>query len=133
MKYFDSDIRLIREIEKWNSYSFQWGKYDCCTFCASCIKAMSDKNVFPKIRYRSQGGAQRHIKALGGSLYKVMQNMFGMALHPSQAQIGDIVYHTFETGPCIGICMGKYSYFVSEPGLEKIETLKTSRAFKWEK
>jgi len=94
---------------------------------------MSGNDVFPEIKYHDQAGAKGHIKALGGSLYKVMQKMFGAALHPSQAHVGDIVYHKTKTGPCIGICMGKYSYFVSEPGLEKIETLKTSRAFKWEK
>jgi len=94
---------------------------------------MSGKDVFPKIKYNTQAGARSHIKALGGSLDKVMQNMFGAPLHPSQAHIGDIVYHTTETGPSIGICMGKYSYFVSEPGLAKIKTLKTLRAFKWEK
>jgi hypothetical protein len=53
---------------------FEWGKWDCCIFSDSAIKAMTGKTVIPKeLKWKNEKEAKKAIKSYGGStLLKAM-------------------------------------------------------------
>ena len=53
---------------------FEWGKWDCCKFSDSAIKAMTGETVIPKtLKWNNEVEAKKAIKSYGGStLLKAM-------------------------------------------------------------
>jgi hypothetical protein len=113
----DNWPRLMNQaIESVLDKPFEWGKHDCCLFAAGVVEAMTGEDPMAEFRgkYHDQESALKALKKIGsGSLYHTMRAKFG---NPRRPRRGDVVYHTFDTGPTLGICVGANSVFVGEEG-----------------
>jgi len=113
---------------------FEWGSHDCCIFCNECVKAMTGKDFMTEFSsYNNETSAK---KALNGkTLYMTIRKKFGKPISTAMTQRGDLVYNKFDTGPGLGICIGKEALFVGFEGREGLVTvpvLECSKGFKVE-
>ena len=129
--------RLVAKIEAARDKPFSWGEHDCCTFASACVEAMTGENPMKifKGRYRSEADAGSILRQKGaGNLLDTLTEILGKPVPVEKAERGDVVYSVFETGPSVGVCFGKNSYFVGEEsgrdGLISLPTRESAKAFK---
>lgn len=62
------DIRLYDVFERAKDEHFRWGVFDCFTFAADCVRAITGVDPMAKLRgtYSTQNEAYRLICSLGG-------------------------------------------------------------------
>lgn len=94
MRLIDWEFRLNKLIRDSRERSFEWGVFDCFTFAADAVEALTGVNYFDKmnLEYSSQRGAAEHLIKLGGVEAAVTAALDG--LQPglaSYGQRGDIV------------------------------------------
>ena len=129
--------RLVKAIETVQDQPFLWGRHDCCCFASFCVEAMTGQNPMKdfKGKYKDEKEALEALKVIGsGTLLETLKGIFGRPVSPHYAQRGDVVYTVFETGPSVGICLGKDSFFVGEDpnkeGLVSFPTREMAKVFK---
>jgi len=111
---------------------FEWGVHDCCIFCNECVKAMTGEDFMTEfVDYSNETTAK---KALNGTtLYMTIKKKFGKPVPTAMARRGDLMYKKFDTGPALGICVGRDALFVGyegKDGLVTVPTLDCEKAFR---
>ena len=136
-RFPDWEPRLFSVLEDSKNKPFIWGKHDCCHFSSACVEAMTGQNpIFPFLeKYHDKSSARDILRTLGsGSLLKTLIDIFGPAIPPSFGRRGDVAFLVQKSGPSVGICLGKFSYFVGETtgheGLISIPTLEIKKIFR---
>lgn len=118
-RYPDWETRLADYIEPLRNVRFAWGKFrrgkfDCCTFSAGAVKAMTGEDPIPEFRdtYASEEEALAALKTIGqGTLIRTMNAKFARVA-PSLAHRGDIVM----VDGNLGIAFGDISLHVGAEG-----------------
>lgn len=133
MRHEDWLERLNAYFDEVYDKPFKWGKYDCCLFAASCVEVMTGFDYMKDERgtYKTEKGAKKALK--GKTLFANLRAKLGKPIPLAMAQRGDVIYHVFDTGPAVGICIGQETFFVGrevKEGLVTIPTLECSKAFK---
>lgn len=105
------ETRLNKELEKAQKNPFKWGCHDCVTWASNCILAMTGVDCMENLRgtYRSQNGALKRIKKMGGTLEKCVDSYFN-AIPVLLAKRGDLLFY----GKSVGVCFGAHGFFLHE-------------------
>lgn len=124
---------LDRFCDQVRSDPFDWGRHNCATFCLAAVKAITGRNLkrhFPG-RYGTEKGALKALRKLG---FETLGEAAGSVLpqiHPSQAQIGDLI--GFESGDAfghvMGVAIGERVLMVTERGLDSRDRAEAVCAF----
>lgn len=125
----DWEARLAAQFNRYRARSFQWGRTDCCTFAADCVRAMTGQDPMRGFRtqYRSKTAAARALRHIGaGTLLATLQSVFGDPVGALSAQRGDVLWD----GQNCGICNGASGLFVSASGLVTKPTASCQAVFK---
>ncbi len=118
-RFPDWEVRLAQYLEPLRKVRFAWGRsararFDCCTFSAGAVKAMTGDDPMPEFRgaYASEEEAEAALKTIGaGSLIRTMNAKFERVA-PSHAHRGDIVMADGN----LGIAFGDVSLHVGAEG-----------------
>jgi hypothetical protein len=95
---------------------FNFGTHDCCHFAGGAVEAMTGKNPMRAFDYRNRLGAERLLRS-AGTLDALVNRTLGEPVHPSQAGRGDVVLADLENGATVGICLGDWCVFATDPGI----------------
>lgn len=125
--------KLNEVIEAHRTMPFEWGKHDCVTFTADCVKAMTDHDPLSFYRggYTTAAGAYEIIEELGGIERAVEHSLAFLNAFKREinlAQRGDVVIADIEGKLIVGIWIGRAALMPSEQiGLTEIpkEMIKT--------
>jgi hypothetical protein len=102
--------------------SFEWGKWDCCKFSDSAIKAMTGKTVIPKsLKWNNEKEAKKAIKSYGGStllkaMIKACKAKKLKEVDLSYVRKGDLVVYK-EQSQLVGISIGSNIVSPTDDGL----------------
>lgn len=109
--------RLALYLEQRRATPFEWGVHDCCRFAAGAVEAMTGRNRMDHFAYSTELGAARLIQRAGG-LEVLLRETLGEPL-PSlgQAQRGDVVLADLESGPTVGVFLGRVAAFAADIGI----------------
>lgn len=116
-----------------NAYKrFEWGEWDCCLFVADYLEAVTGKDyayIF-RGRYGTQKGAYKALKEQGFANVEELCDEYFQIKSLSHAQRGDMVLFAHGTEPCLGLCNGALSHFLTEKeGIRWIKTKHCLRAW----
>ena len=101
---------------------FEWGKWDCCKFSDSAIKAMTGKTVIPKsLKWSNEEEAKKAIKSYGGStllkaMIKACKAKKLKEVDLAYVKKGDLVVYK-EESQLVGISIGYNIVSPSSDGL----------------
>jgi hypothetical protein len=93
MRLDDWDTRLEAVIAAADK-PFAWGDHDCCTFAASCVEAVTGRQLWVKSApsYRTAAGAKKALKKVGfDDLPSALDGVLGERKPVAMAQRGDVV------------------------------------------
>jgi hypothetical protein len=110
---------LTNIIYQYKYEKFNWGKFDCCIFCAKVLEEYKNIRIpyWNDKLYTNKYGALKTIKNLGAkdlnTFPTVVLNTKRKSI--SEAKLADIVYYINEENEGIlGICNGAQSYFLAK-------------------
>lgn len=138
----DWPSRLDAFLSEAGSSAFTWGSWDCCTFAARAVIAMTgeDPRGARLPTYTDAPGALRALKRRGGTIPAMVEAMakrYGWSeIAPRRAQRGDAVLldptvdglEAF--GGTLGICLGRHIAVMSELGLAALPLDDALRAWR---
>lgn len=127
----DWEERLGVYLARVEEEPFAWGTHDCALFAASCVNAQTGVDPAEGIRgtYEDARGAALALREHGqGTLLKTVKEWLGEPIPVPFAKRGDIVMRdTSERERALGVCVGRYSYFVGEEqGLQRLVPFPTN-------
>jgi hypothetical protein len=98
MRLHDWQLRFAALIEQHQATPFAWGVFDCATFAADVVKAVTGRDIYAdlEIAYADEKSALRWLKK-NGSLRELAAKHVGEEVAQAFAQIGDIGW--LNTGP----------------------------------
>ena len=101
---------------------FEWGKWDCCIFANSCIKAMTGQNLIPStLKWKNEETAMKAIKDYGktlkGAVTKACKAKKLEEVKPAFITTGDLVVFK-EESELVGISDGFNILSPSDDGIE---------------
>lgn len=114
----DWETSLAEYIESKRDEPFAYGVNDCCTFISGGVEAMCGYDPMVEFRgkYSTLAGSIRALRKIGkGDLEKTLDDKF-MPIPIGQARRGDIAFFDGSAG----IIAGRFAWFVSDDGLERI-------------
>jgi hypothetical protein len=103
---------------------FEWGKFDCCTFAADAVQAVTGSDRMADLRgtYACLRTALRVLEAEGG-LRQAVSRRLG-APRPEHeilyAQRGDIVLHNVEGYPALAVVLGANAMAPTAAGIQRL-------------
>jgi hypothetical protein len=84
------DLLIESLLKDYKKTPFKWGEFDCCQFAAIAVKRVHGKSIkLPN--YKTQRGAIRALKSLGGYQAALQSIGFKKLQSPMLAQRGDVV------------------------------------------
>jgi hypothetical protein len=92
--------------------AFDWATNNCCTFAAGWVREVEGNDVMPKEPTPDAKAALRLIEKRGSLANVVSEQLGREPIHPSQAQVGDLVMfpgHDHPARAIMGICNGRTS------------------------
>lgn len=89
----DRGARFAAVISAARTKPFVWGEFDCATFAADCVRAISGKDILGGLSWSTEQGAAK-IVARAGGMRAIMSERMGQELPPSHATTGDVVLIT---------------------------------------
>ena len=131
MRYPNWPIRLNKYITDVRSEEFALGTFDCCTFAAGCIKAITGEDRMSEYRgkYDTWETSEVVLKEIGHqNLYKTLYKKFGPALPGVQGRVGDLAFFD----GCCGIILGRYALFLADGGFSHVRITFVQRSFRIE-
>lgn len=101
------DTELMMYIHAVESTPFAWGEFDCVTFAAGCVEAMTGNDLMATIRgsYQNERGARRLLSSFGG-LRAAISSVLGEPISPLLARRGDVVTANGPHGETTAVCIG---------------------------
>ena len=108
---------------------FAWGRFDCCTFAAGAVQAMTGEDPMAAYRnqYRSRLEAALALRETGsGTLAGTLEGIFGPPVPGAQGRRGDIAWHE----GCCGVVMGRFAIFITSQGLGTVVISRLEGAFR---
>ena len=114
----DLDSKLQVLLQTYAHARFEWGRFDCCQFVMVAALALAGRRLDVPV-YRSERGAARVLRALGGYDGAVAA-LGGTPLPaPAMAQRGDIVLVDAPgyAGGALAVCGGSVAWAAGPGGL----------------
>ena len=134
MRRHDWQARLDAVLRDAETRPFAWGRQDCALFACDCIAAMCDEDPAARFRgrYRSGSGAYGAIRRLGGArdLAGLATKVLGASIAPAFARRGDLAEVETETGPALGVVLGREIALVAPEGLVRVAAARARRAWR---
>ena len=108
MRLRDWQSRLDATIAAHRAMPFAWGAHDCALFAADCVQAVTGTDPAADLRgkYRTEAGAARHIKRLGG-MEAIADARLGARVPVLMAQVGDVALIGADA-PHFAVCAGQH-------------------------
>lgn len=128
MRLPDWTNRLNQYVLSVRDREFGYGAFDCCTFAAGAVEAMTGTDPMPEFRgaYKSRQASAAALKAHGqGTLRKTLGEKL-KEVPPAYGQRGDIGY---VDGAC-GVILGRYALFIGQQGWHQIPLSGLKAAFR---
>lgn len=118
MRLPDWEERLAHLTHEAQSRRFAWGVFDCCTFAAEAVEAITGSKPV-EVTWRSWREAVQVARERGG-LREAVTNLFGSPLaSPRLAQRGDIVLID-SLLPALGVVVGASALVPLQAGVQRI-------------
>lgn len=116
-------VLLAQEIDRARAATFAWGVHDCCLWAADVVKALTGVDHAADLRgtYSDEAGARARIEALGG-LEAFVGSRLGAPIALGHVWRGDVVLHRVDGVEYLGICDGRWTFFVAPRGLLPVRT-----------
>lgn len=110
---------------------FAWGSQDCALFAADCVLACTGEDIATDVRgrYKTDAGAARFIKRLGG-LAAIAAARLGPEVAPLMAQPGDVGLLENAGNPCLAVWTGAVWHAPAEQGLTPFPIECATRAWR---
>lgn len=114
--------RLPDILAGYRDAEFEWGKLDCCLFCAEVVRELHGKDFATgwRARYRSKAGALRLMEEYGG-VEGIVREILGEPVPPLLARRGDPVLareiEVVPEGESLGIADGRHAVLLTQRGL----------------
>jgi len=125
MRLPDWELRFADLIEEAQLRSFKWGSFDCCTFAADAVEALTGRDPMGIIRgqYRNAHGATVLVRTLGG-LRQAVSEVLGQSMpNPAMAQRGDIVLVRGDQAPALGVVIGSAAMVPLQIGMQRVAVM----------
>ncbi len=125
----DWPIKLNAYLVEVQGTEFKLGEFDCCTFVAGAIEAMTGEDPMPEFRgkYDDWDSANKTVAAAdGGTLYEILKDKFGEPVIGQKGQKGDIAFYE----DSCGIVLGIYAIFLGANGLAYVRLRHLQWAFR---
>lgn len=129
MRYPDWPIRLNKYIASIRDKEWEMGTWDCCTFAAGAVEAMTGVDHMPEFRgtYDDWASSEATLKELGqGDLYRTLREKFGKPVIGVKGQKGDLAF----MDGSLGLVLGIHGMFLGEEGFQLVMLTKIQRAFR---
>lgn len=122
MRLPDWEERFAQLVHESQLRSFKWGSFDCCTFAADAVEALTGHDPMSMLRgsYRNWRGAALRVRALGGLRKAVVDALGEPMLYPATAQRGDIVLVRGEQAPALGVVVGAAALVPLQTGMQRV-------------
>jgi len=115
----DWRTRLNDELAASARRPFEWGSNDCALFSMRCVEAMTGVNPAASYagKYKTARGALGIIRRAGHTDLAAFAAAYFAAIHPSQANVGDVAAVQTEHGSALGIFGGACIHVMRADGL----------------
>lgn len=119
--------KLSNAIEQAKDKPFKWGVFDCVTWAADAVLAITGIDYFDQYRgtYKTKKEALAIIKTEFETIENPLNELF-TPIKTTMAGRGDVVLYK----KAIGVCDGVYSFFATPKGLTPVKTLLTEKAWR---
>ena len=125
--------RLVAVCDAAQGRAFEWGLFDCTTFVADCVEAMTDVDPMEKHRghYQKRIGAARQYARAGG-LGEAWGDRLGFPINVAAAGCGDVVAYRQGDETLVGIVdtTGRFFLAVTETGLHRMPLSNAASAWR---
>ena len=120
---------LARRLDEDRRMPFVWGQRDCALWAADCVLEITGVDYAAPFRgqYDTEAGAKKIINEKYNGLCSYIDAHLPSIPVPMAGR-GDIVFYN----AALGVCYGRYSYFVTHRGLTPIPTGRCERAWRIE-
>lgn len=129
MRFEHWPVRLNAIIGKYMRRPHEWGTFDCMTFVADCVWAVTQKDPGEGFRYtyNTRNDGLRIVVAAGGLEEFVDSRLAAVGIqteriNPNFAQRGDVCLLAglgFDGGPQLGICYGEHVLAKALDGVDR--------------
>ena len=122
MRLPDWEERFAQLVHESQLRAFKWGAFDCCTFAADAVEALTGADPMRNLRgkYRNWRGAAVLVRTLGG-LRKAVADVLGEPMeHSRMAQRGDIVLVPGDAAPALGVVVGSSALVPMQTGTQRV-------------
>jgi hypothetical protein len=122
MRHPQWEARLNTLVASALAARFEWGKFDCCTFAADAVQAVTDADPMRELRgsYGSLRGAWRLLTELGG-LRSAVSCVLGEPMEEKNfAQRGDIALVNVDRYPALGVVTGQCALVPMASGVQRV-------------
>lgn len=122
MRLADWEERFAQLVHESQLRAFKWGAFDCCTFAADAVEALTGDDPMRHLRgqYRTWRGAAVLVRRLGGLRQAVVDVLGAPMPHPAMAQRGDVVLVRGEQAPALGVVVGSAALVPLQTGMQRI-------------
>lgn len=121
-RYLNEYINSVKD-NKW-----QYGTFDCCTFTAGAVEAITGVDYMEEFRgkYDDVDSSIKALENIGaGDLYKTLRRKFGKPVHGAAGKKGDIIFFD----GCCGICIGTQGMIIGSMGLALVPMVAVKTVF----
>jgi hypothetical protein len=124
MRHPQWEARLNTLVANALAARFEWGKFDCCTFAADVVQAITGCDRMADLRgtYACLRSALRVLEAEGG-LRAAVTRRLGEPLPEHEilfAQRGDVVLHNVEGYPALAVVVGANALAPMSTGVQRL-------------
>jgi hypothetical protein len=120
MRLPDWEARLVSLVNEAPQRRFGWGRFDCCTFAADAVQAVTGRDPMAGLRgYKTWRQAVLLARRLGGLQEAVRQALGEPLPSPKYAQRGDIVIVNSKL-PALGVVVGASALVPLPMGVQRI-------------
>lgn len=133
MRLHDWQSRLDACMREHLTKPFEWGRNDCVTFAAACVKAVTGEDHIENLRgdWFDERAAARLLRA-GGGLSRLAEGCLGAEILPAMAQAGDIGITVQNGRDALCVCAGVHWHGPAAQGLASFSTDQVERAWRCE-
>lgn len=133
MRLHDWQSRLDVCMRDHMAEPFAWGRNDCVTFAAACVKAVTGADHIEQLRggWFDERAAARLVRS-GGGLVALAAGCLGEEIAPAMAQPGDVGITVQNGRDALCVCAGLHWHGPAAEGLATFSTDQVERAWRCE-
>jgi hypothetical protein len=133
LRFPDWEPRLAEYFTRAFRLRFKYGTFDCCTFAAGAVEAITGVNLMADIRYKNRSEARLVMpRGLADAFVPVMQANGVECVSVGFGRRGDLVLASVPNHPAIGVVGldGKHALFATRFGVARLPLSECSLAWR---